>query len=346
MLRIHSVKSFIAFILIATLLCGIVVAASYGTLYTEYDLSNPQPLNEEAEGHPDIITLKTDPSSTTTHNISIKPEIRSEDTEVIFIDEEDIEEENIEAEDASDNEAEEFSKEVKAEADHEHMIHTVTYYDSWWRIACDYYNNGNLYDELAEYNGCSINSILHVGQEIIIPVLLVDNDAALKATETTLKTDDVMDIEVVEDESGTTTIITTMRAGEATTYQYGVRSNPRVDIVVPTGNVMKNNTDVVDTSNFTYYGCMTTTGYNPTCAHCCGSTAGIGAAGVKIIPGYSVAAPAGIALGTTIYIEGYGFYVVEDRGGFGSNNIDIACPTDDSAQYVTNLSGVNVYIVG
>ena len=332
MLRIHNMKTFIAFILVAVILSGCVLAIGYNVFYPDQPLTASedelQPLNgqnQEDQINEDIVTLS-----------EVEVETRT-------IEEQDVIEIPITVVEPAEEEVTEEVTPVEAEP--EHTIHVVGNYDSWWGIAQQYYNDGNKSDELAKYNGLTDSSILQVGQEIIIPKFLVDSNTLQKSVE--VAEDTIKDSEVIVTEDGTKDVVTVMKAStEPSTYQYGVRSAPKVDITIPTGDVMKNNTGVVDVSNFTYYGFMTTTGYNPTCAHCCGSTAGIGAAGVKIIPGYSVAAPAGIALGTTIYIEGYGFYVVEDRGGFGSNNIDIACPTDESAANVTNCSGVNVYIVG
>ena len=128
------------------------------------------------------------------------------------------------------------------------------------------------------------------------------------------------------------------------TYKYGRRMTPAVDINIPTGDDMKNFTGEVDTSNYTYLGKYTVTGYTPKCVHCCGNDKGITASGVEAINGYTVAAGSNLPFGTTLYIEGYGYYVVEDRGGFTGNLIDIACPSHDIC-YDTTGYGVRVYIV-
>lgn len=127
-----------------------------------------------------------------------------------------------------------------------------------------------------------------------------------------------------------------------TEYEYGTRMTPAVEINYENG--VKNYTDVVDTSEYTYYGRMFITGYTPKCAHCCGSTEGITASGVPAIPGYTVAAGYEFDFGTTLYIEGYGYYVVEDRGNLGENVLDIAAPDHESCYPITQ-DGVNVYIV-
>lgn len=56
-----------------------------------------------------------------------------------------------------------------------------------------------------------------------------------------------------------------------------------------------------------------------------------------------------LPLGTRIYIEGYGEYVVEDRGGMGGNVIDIYMgdqPNDDACNAFGRKHGVTVYVIG
>lgn len=59
--------------------------------------------------------------------------------------------------------------------------------------------------------------------------------------------------------------------------------------------------------------------------------------------GYTVACNS-LALGTRIYIEGHGYYTVEDRGGMAGNVIDIYLG-DVEACYAFGRQGANVYIV-
>lgn len=128
-------------------------------------------------------------------------------------------------------------------------------------------------------------------------------------------------------------------------YSYGKRIVPSVVIPQTVSNTnMRNYIDEVDTTNYLYLGTYSITGYTPKCAHCCGNTRGITASGVEAIIGYTVAADKSIPFGTTLYIEGYGYYVVEDRGNFSSNVIDIAAPTHSSCYNLTNY-GVHVYVV-
>ena len=124
-------------------------------------------------------------------------------------------------------------------------------------------------------------------------------------------------------------------------YSYGERVTPSVEI--NTYNGIKNNTDDIDTDEYKYLGKYTVTGYTPTCKHCCSSGKGITASGVQAIPGYTVATNKSIPFGTTLYIEGYGYYVVEDRG-VGSNHVDIAANTHEECYALTDTE-VNVYIV-
>lgn len=128
-------------------------------------------------------------------------------------------------------------------------------------------------------------------------------------------------------------------------YTYGEPMIPSVEIPKTVSNTdMRNYTDVVDTTNYLYLGEYSITGYTPKCAHCCGSTKGITASGAEAIIGYTVATHDSIPFGTTLYIEGYGYYIVEDRGNLGRNVIDIAAPTHDSCYDLTN-NGVHVYAV-
>ena len=204
--------------------------------------------------------------------------------------------------------------------------------DNFWNICKEIYGDGNYYNALIKFNNYE-GKTLHVGDEIKTPDI---NDESFKLIKQEL------------DSKKTTATNNTTPTTNSTTskkYKYGVRTQPAVEINVSSTS-MKNFTGAVDTSNFEYVGNWTTTGYDPHCKHCCGKTNGIGAAGVENIPGYSCAAPSIIPLGTTIYIEGYGYYVVEDRGAFGKTNIDIACTCHDTCGSVTcRKSTVAIYIV-
>ena len=85
----------------------------------------------------------------------------------------------------------------------------------------------------------------------------------------------------------------------------------------------------------TYLGWYTLTAYEAT-GNCCAN-------GNYPSVGYTVACNT-IPLGTTIYIEGYGTYVVEDTGGMGGGTIDIYMG-DPAACIQFGVQGADVYIV-
>lgn len=98
----------------------------------------------------------------------------------------------------------------------------------------------------------------------------------------------------------------------------------------------------VDKSNMTYYGNIHITGYDPLCDHCCGKHDGITASGNPATY-YKTVACNSLPFGTEIYIEGYGFFTVEDRGG-KNLGIDIACESHSVCATMTN-PGADIYIV-
>jgi 3D (Asp-Asp-Asp) domain-containing protein len=58
----------------------------------------------------------------------------------------------------------------------------------------------------------------------------------------------------------------------------------------------------------------------------------ITASGVEVVPGVTAAAGPGVPFGTRVYIPGFGFRVVQDRGGqIGPGQIDVAVGTQDEA---------------
>lgn len=96
-------------------------------------------------------------------------------------------------------------------------------------------------------------------------------------------------------------------------------------------------------SNKEYVGKFFITGYDAWCKHCCGKTNGITASGKVATVGHTVATSKQFPFGTKLYIEGYGTYVVEDRG-VGKGVIDIATSSHKDCGRLT-ARGVNVYIV-
>lgn len=209
--------------------------------------------------------------------------------------------------------------------------YVIAFGDSWWSIAETFHGDGTLYSEIAIYNGLDPNNTIYEGQIIKIPSK--ENLYSVgQATANKYNAAAKAEMEVIV-------------AGDNNDYTYGVRTDPTVDISLPDDHFdMRNNTDEVDTSTYEYIGGWNITGYDPDCAHCCGgNTHGIGAAGVDIRPGYSVATK-DLPLGVTLYIEGYGYYVNEDRGcGYGV--IDIAATSHDACYALTSESPVDVYIV-
>ena len=65
---------------------------------------------------------------------------------------------------------------------------------------------------------------------------------------------------------------------------------------------------------------MDSYGYCP-CKQCCGKTDGITKSGVKETANHTLAAPSTYDFWTKIELEGYGTFVVEDRGGKIKGNI-------------------------
>lgn len=205
------------------------------------------------------------------------------------------------------------------------LVHIVEYGDNFWNLSIKYYGDGYYCIGLKKYN--NIES-LKIGDRLAIPDKSNEDFITIceKANSDAQNNNKVVSLE-----------------NTVSKYTYGHRVTPAVNISIPTNSDMKNDTSNVDTSNYELLGSYKITGYTPGCTHCCGGNAtGIGASGVQMIPGYSVAMK-GLDFGTTIYIEGYGYYVVEDRG-VGSGVVDIACPDHDSCGPVT-ARGINVYIV-
>lgn len=189
------------------------------------------------------------------------------------------------------------------------VYHTVEKNDSYWSISDLYYESGTYSTRLAEYNGKNVNAILNIGDVLEIPELDEDDNFVGQ---------------VLKEET------------QASSVQYSLNNT--------SNNSAKNYTDYVDTSTYEYIGLYNITGYTPGCVHCCGNDAGITASGNVATVGYTVAASSNLPFGTNLYIEDYGYYVVEDRGGFNSNVLDIAAASHEDC-YELTASGVDVYIV-
>lgn len=101
--------------------------------------------------------------------------------------------------------------------------------------------------------------------------------------------------------------------------------------------------DEIDYSNLTYVGKFPVTGYDPYCSHCCGKADGITASGEQITEFYKTVACNALPFGTKVYVEGYGYFTVNDTGG-SKVGIDIACESHDACATMSK-AGVEVYIV-
>lgn len=88
----------------------------------------------------------------------------------------------------------------------------------------------------------------------------------------------------------------------------------------------------------TSIGTMYITGYDD-CVHCCGKTDGITASGTKATVGRTVAMSSEYAFGTRVYIEGLGYYTVEDRG-VGAGVVDVYCNNHSECYAITGYREV------
>lgn len=66
------------------------------------------------------------------------------------------------------------------------------------------------------------------------------------------------------------------------------------------------------------------------CSQCCGESTGLTASGTYATAGRTVGASSAFEFGTQLEIDGQ-VYVVEDRGGFSENTIDIFCDSHEEA---------------
>ena len=211
--------------------------------------------------------------------------------------------------------------------------YTVKSGDNYYNISRYLYGNATYFKALEKYND---KTMLYPGDVLIIPP--VDDEEFQKLCNNINE-----EFKASIDDFADSLKGTVVKAGTNGDFKYGKRMNPAIDITIPSTDDMKNYTGEVDTSNYTLVGSWFITGYTPGCEHCCGSTEGITASGVKAICGYTVATGKSLPFGTTIYVEGYGYYVVEDRGP-RDGIIDIASPNHEACGPVTKR-GVNVYIV-
>lgn len=97
---------------------------------------------------------------------------------------------------------------------------------------------------------------------------------------------------------------------------------------------------IKSTPKLTLLGNYSLTAYCP-CLRCCPTDTGITASGVKATSNHTVAFN-GLPFGTEVYIEGYGFYVVEDTGGMSGFDIFF---DDHQTALGFGRHSANVYIV-
>lgn len=83
------------------------------------------------------------------------------------------------------------------------------------------------------------------------------------------------------------------------------------------------------------------TGYDA-CIRCCGKTNGITASGTYAQANRTIGMK-GYPYGTRVYIEGLGYYIVEDTGYLGYNHVDVFCNNHTECYAITGYR--NVYIV-
>lgn len=205
------------------------------------------------------------------------------------------------------------------------LKHIIKQGDSWYSLSEKYFSTNDYAAAIAYTNDRSITDYAFVGETIII-----ESEYSLINA--------MSEINSIDEPNEYNEVHTFLKGKYG--YSYGTRPNPAIDITVDKNCTGKNYTGKVDTSNFEFIGNHVITAYDPYCTHCCSGT-GIMASGVHAINGYSVAAE--YPIGTTLYIEGYGFYVVEDRGVTGKH-IDIAAPSHEACGPLTK-SSVAVYIV-
>lgn len=212
------------------------------------------------------------------------------------------------------------------EAEPEYIEYIVQAGDSLWSIAQDYYGSGKNYVALAAYNDMATSDYIHPGD-----VLKVQNseDIDLEAV-------------AIEYEAATAEAADTSESVVTTTSPVLGASSFDGDMDYDQAVALLKDGSSVDTSNMEYMGNWRITGYDPHCAHCCGKTNGITASGNQAEFGTSAGCN-NLPLGTIIYIEGYGTYRIDDRGGMSTNHIDIAAPSHDVCYQLTGHA--NVYVV-
>ena len=217
---------------------------------------------------------------------------------------------------------------IEEEPEPEYIEYTVKAGDSLWAIAKNHYGNGTLYGAIAAYNGISPQAVIHPGD-----VLKIQNDAELEAIAVSYSAPEETTQETVE--------TTPAPVAYNNSIGYGASSFDGEMGVEDAIAVIKDQ-PILDTTGMTYMGNWRITGYDPHCDHCCGKHNGITASGNQAEFGVTAGCN-NLPLGTKIYVEGYGVFRVDDRGGMSKNHIDIAAPSHDACYQMTGHA--NVYVI-
>ena len=202
----------------------------------------------------------------------------------------------------------------------EYIEYTVQPGDSFWSISKEVYGDGRYYLDIAAYNGLNPSNNIYSGM-----ALKIENKELMMSSEAVSYS-----APPVEESKKETTSV----------YTYG-ESSFNGDLGMTEALALVKDGSHLDTSNMTYMGNWRVTGYDPHCNHCCGKTNGVTASGRQAEFGTTVGVN-NLPLGTMIYLDGYGIFRVDDRGGMSDNHVDIAAPSHDVCYKLTGYTDVYV----
>ena len=215
---------------------------------------------------------------------------------------------------------------IEEKPEPEYIEYTVKAGDSLWAIAKNHYGNGTLYGAIAAYNGISPQAVIHPGD-----VLKIEN---ISMTAEAVSYDAPPVEETNQKKEETSSVEYTSSIGYGPSSFDGEMGFDEAVALLKDGSSL-------DKTGMTYMGNWRITGYDPHCDHCCGKHNGITASGRQAEFGVTCGVN-NLPLGTKIYIEGYGVYRVDDRGGMSKNHVDIACPSHDVCYQMTGYADVYV----